>query len=326
MRFLKVLFSATFVFAATVTVGHATPVPNKMIPALMPARGTAGISSDSFKLTKRATPGWNDPNCKPTAAHPNPLILLHGLGSQGDQHWSVFGPQFAARGYCVYGPTYGSVPGQTVVNGLDTIENSGKQLSEYIDKVLASTGASRVNIVGHSEGSTLMQYYLLKMDGAKKVERVAGIGGNYRGTDIQGLTEFAKTVGLYDEGSKAISPFCKACTELITGSDFLKDLNANGDTVPGIKYLNIVTNTEIFVTPKESGFLLDKNPSVRNVYLQDLCLVDLSDHIALMASPVVFAALHAHFDDSANQKVDCTAVFTPPTYPPPPPPPPHPYP
>ncbi|KAF9161665.1 hypothetical protein DFQ26_004338 [Actinomortierella ambigua] len=293
MRFVKTLSTGAFALAATALVGQATSLPE----------GIAGIWGQN--------PRWNNFECKPTAAHPNPLVLLHGLGSEGTEHWSVFAPRFAALGYCVFSPTYGSLHGQTFVNGIDLIENSGHQLSEYIDRVLASTGASKVNILGHSEGTMVTNYYLLKMNGGPKVDRFAGIGGNFRGTDFHTFIKFLKTIGLYDTGKTLVDPLCKACDQLFLNSTFIKDLNANGDTVPNVKYLNIVTKFEEFVSPIESGFLQDDNPNVRRVYLQDLCPSDFSEHITLMASLTVFAAVNAFFDDSANQHIDCISAWIP---------------
>ncbi|KAG0198528.1 hypothetical protein BGX28_008032 [Mortierella sp. GBA30] len=300
MRFLTAPSTAALAFVTTALTVQAAPLAND---------DSTHIDDHQGMLMKRDTPGWNDFNCKSTTARPNPLVLLHGLGSQGEQHWSVFAPKFAAKGYCVFTPTYGSMPGQTLVNGLDSVENSGKQLSEYIDKVLASTGASKVNILGHSEGSSLANYYLLKMDGASKVDRAAYIGSNLYGTSFLAMSTLAKTLGLFDGAQSTFSPLCKACFELLEGSKFLKDLNAKGDTVSGVKYISIVTKTEEFVTPKENGFFKDQNINVRNVYLQDLCATDLSEHIALMASSVVFNAVSAHFDNASVENVGCSLPF-----------------
>lgn len=46
---------------------------------------------------------------------------------------------------------------------------SAQELSNFVDQVLNATGASKVNIFGHSEGSIVPRYYLKFLDGATKV-------------------------------------------------------------------------------------------------------------------------------------------------------------
>jgi len=50
---------------------------------------------------------------------------------------------------------YGMIPGLDFVGGLLDIKESAKQFPGYIDKVLAASGAKRVDMVTHSEGGTV---------------------------------------------------------------------------------------------------------------------------------------------------------------------------
>lgn len=79
------------------------------------------------------------------------------------------GPRFAAAGYCTYALTYGQLPGIPLFAGLDKMENSAPQLASFIDQVLASTNATQVDLVGHSQGSLMPRYYLKFLGGASKV-------------------------------------------------------------------------------------------------------------------------------------------------------------
>ena len=59
--------------------------------------------------------GFNDWSCRPSAAHPEPVVLLHGLGGNGPGNFSALGPYLASAGFCVYAPTYGeAIPGVPV--------------------------------------------------------------------------------------------------------------------------------------------------------------------------------------------------------------------
>ncbi|KAG0231854.1 hypothetical protein BGW42_008603 [Actinomortierella wolfii] len=229
--------------------------------------------------------------------------MLHGLGSQGERHWKVFAPQFVAKGHCVFTPTYGSLHGQTFINGLDDIENSAHQIAAYIDLVLAATGASKVNILAHSEGSTVGQYYLLKLGGGPKVDRWSAIGGNFYGSTFIGLSKVLDKLGLRDLAHKTFGPLVPSLFQLLEGSEFFKKLNSNGDTVPDVQYYNLVSRYDEYVV--ESGFMKDNNPNVHNVYLQDLCPTNRAWHFDLLKDPVVFHAVSEFFDGNADTEVGC---------------------
>src|SRR3954453_15612481 len=55
-------------------------------------------------------PGANNFACHPSAAHPNPVVLLHGLGATAPENWDYISPKLAAAGYCVFALTYGVDP------------------------------------------------------------------------------------------------------------------------------------------------------------------------------------------------------------------------
>jgi hypothetical protein len=62
-------------------------------------------------------------------------------------------------------------------------------------------------------------------------------------------------------------------------SEFLTNLNAGGDTVPGVTYTVIVTRYDEVVTPPSSSFL--DGPAVTNIEIQDRCPLDTSEHLAI---------------------------------------------
>ncbi|KAF9342294.1 hypothetical protein BGX34_008416, partial [Mortierella sp. NVP85] len=111
--------------------------------------------------------GYNDFNCKPSAEHPNPVIMLHGLGANANV-WSYMGLRFALKGYCAFSMTYGRLPDIPLLGGLNDLIESAYEVSDFVDQVLASTGASKVDLLGHSEGSTLTRVYLKYNNGVTK--------------------------------------------------------------------------------------------------------------------------------------------------------------
>src|SRR3954471_14281327 len=91
--------------------------------------------------------GANDFSCKPSAAHPHPVVLVHGLGATMGENWATMSPLLADNGYCVFALTYGLHPGEQFVGGLEPMEQSSAELAALVDKVLAATGASKVDLV-----------------------------------------------------------------------------------------------------------------------------------------------------------------------------------
>ncbi|KAF9906754.1 hypothetical protein BX616_000635 [Lobosporangium transversale] len=218
-------------------------------------------------------------------------------------------PRFVASGYCVFSVTYGELPGIPILAGLDKIENSAVQINAFVDKVIAATNSSKVNLLGHSQGSLAPRYALKHLGLGPKVEKYAAFGTIAYGTTLLGIAPFLTSLGLYDPIKAVIDPVCKSCFQFLQGSQFLKDLNEGGDTVPGVQYKFIVSKYDQVVTPYTNGILRDKNPLVQNVVLQDLCSVDFSEHVAQMLDPIVFHSVNAFFDSRANQNVNCLSAF-----------------
>ncbi|MFJ9681306.1 esterase/lipase family protein [Streptomyces sp. NPDC101194] len=220
--------------------------------------------------------GWNDYSCKPSAAHPRPVVLVHGTFGNSIDNWLVLAPYLVNRGYCVYSLDYGQLPGVPLFNGLGPIDKSAGQLAAFVDRVLASTGASKADVVGHSQGGMMPNYYLKFLGGAAKVNAMIGLAPDNHGTTLLGLT---KLLPYFPGAEDLLNANTPGLADQVAGSPFLTKLNAGGDTVPGVRYTVIATRYDEVVTPYRTQFL--DGPNVRNVLLQDLCPVDLSEHVAI---------------------------------------------
>ncbi|GEB51200.1 MULTISPECIES: esterase/lipase family protein [Streptomyces] len=220
--------------------------------------------------------GWNDWSCAPSAAHPRPVVLVHGTFGNSVDNWLGLAPYLVKRGYCVFSLDYGQLPGRPFFHGLGPIEKSAEQLDEYVDKVLAATGAREVDLVGHSQGGMMPRQYLKFHGGADKVDKLVGIAPPNHGATLSGLTRLADQFPPIGDIADEIAPSLLQQKE---GSAFLKKLNEGGDTVPGVSYTVITTRYDEVVTPYKSQFL--DGPDVKNVLLQDLCPLNISEHVAI---------------------------------------------
>ncbi|XBB69391.1 alpha/beta fold hydrolase [Nocardioides sp. WV_118_6] len=277
-----VLATATAVVAATAPAAPAAP-----------AAAPAAPSS-----------GWNDWGCRPSAAHPEPVVLLHGLGDQAVSNWFYHGTRLAAAGYCVYSTTYGQGAFGDLVGGLGSMRTSARQVDAFVDRVRTATGAAEVDLVGHSEGTTVAAYYLKYEGGAAKVKDFVGFGSNYRGTSLSGLGTLAKAVlPLLPDVTEFVRSQCASCLEFLGPNAFLDDLARGGFTVPGVAYTNIMSRYDTVVTPYTSGRI--DEPGVTNIVLQDRCGLDLSGHLAMAVDPNVNLLIQRALDPQAPPPFRC---------------------
>ncbi|GAA2632633.1 alpha/beta fold hydrolase [Streptomyces axinellae] len=258
---------------ATATALAAPASASAPASAPAPAPASAPVSAAAEKQTSS---GWNDYSCKPSAAHPRPVVLVHGTFGNSVDNWLGLAPYLVGRGYCVFSLDYGQLPGKPLFHGLGPIEKSAEQLSAYVDKVLQATGTQKVDVVGHSQGGMMPRQYLKFGGGAAKVNALVGIAPSNHGTTLSGLTALVDQFPPVGDVVDEIGP---ALLQQKEGSEFLKKLNAGGDTVPGVKYTVIATKYDEVVTPYKSQFL--DGPDVKNVTLQDLCPVNVSEHLAI---------------------------------------------
>jgi triacylglycerol esterase/lipase EstA (alpha/beta hydrolase family) len=258
-----------------------TPRARRRIVALLLAVAafatpTATATAATPTAATAPTRGWNDYSCKPSASHPRPVVLVHGTFGNSIDNWLVLAPYLVGRGYCVYSLDYGQLPGVPFFNGLGPIDKSAGQLDTFVDRVLAATGAPKADIVGHSQGGMMPNYYLKFLGGAAKVNALIGLAPDNHGTTLLGLTNL---LPYFPGAEDLLNTHTPGLADQMAGSPFITKLNAGGDTVPGVRYTVIATRYDEVVTPYRTQYL--NGPNVRNVLLQDLCPVDLSEHVAI---------------------------------------------
>ncbi|MFF9089331.1 esterase/lipase family protein [Streptomyces sp. NPDC014991] len=278
------------------------------LAALLLTAAVAAVPAATASASDTAAPsaGWNDYTCKPSAAHPRPVVLVHGTLGNSVDNWLGLAPYLKSRGYCVYSLDYGQLPGVPLFHGLGPIDESAGQLAAFVDRVLAATGTAKADLVGHSQGGMMPRYYLRFLGGADKVNALVGIAPDNHGTNLGGLTRLLPYFPGAEDLLRATTP---GLADQITGSAFLTRLNAGGDTVPGVHYTVIATRNDEVVTPWRSQYLT--GPDVHNVLLQDLCPLDLSEHVAIgLLDRIAFHEVANALDPAHATATSCASVFS----------------
>ncbi|MEU7765408.1 triacylglycerol lipase [Nocardia sp. NPDC049190] len=291
--------------------------------ALLPAPSAVAV------VQIPALDGANEWTCRPTARRPEPVVLVHGSGTDATRSFAVLAPALRAEGHCVFAANLGAAPGVVdmmtgragssstgvgpigaallgqALFGVADIDRMAGELADVVQLVRQVTGASRVALVGHSTGGTVIRQYLWTR-GADAAAQVVTLGTPYRGSTWAGLrTDYPDlaVLGLNDN-QIAAQVYGTAGQQQMVGSPLLNRLNAGGETTPGIRYTAIASHTDDVITPQDTALLAAPSDRDRNVWLQDGCPADAADHGGLLTDPRAAAAVLAALVDD-NRPLPC---------------------
>jgi triacylglycerol esterase/lipase EstA (alpha/beta hydrolase family) len=299
---------------AALTVGAASLAVTASASAALPvtynsiAAGTALLRSPSSP-----PPGANDWTCKPTAKHPDPVVLVHATGVNMALNWNALSPLLKNNGYCVFAFNYGmtglSLGG--IIGGLGPMEASGTTMAAFVDQVLAATGASKVDLVGHSQGGLLERYYINLRGGSDKVAKMVAIAPTSHGTTLSGVVTLGATLkkivpGLANPIYKALSSQSQGLLDQQTISPFVAAMNALPDTVPGIDYTVISSNKDTVSTPWQAQRLIGDR--VHNIVVQGQCPLDFVDHVGLAFDSIALRDVLNALDPSTARPIVCKFI------------------
>ncbi|WP_431943715.1 lipase family alpha/beta hydrolase [Micromonospora marina] len=205
------------------------------------------------------------------AAAADPVIVVGGLSGIA----IAYGPiaaRLRADGYRV---SIFQLPNL----GLGDIRESARALSSYVDAVRATTGAARVDLVGHSEGGLVSRWYVKYLGGAATVDQYVSLGSPQYGTYVANLLA---VLGL---GSCA---GVIACQQMTIGSSFLADLNAGDDTPGPVRWATVRTWQDELVRPVDNAVLAD---GATNILVQAWCPLRVVGHLGLVLDGTTYTAV-----------------------------------
>lgn len=256
-----------------------------------------------------SAPGMNIWTCEPSAAHPNPVVLVHGTAGSAAGNWGTLSAVLANNGYCVFAPTYGLVAelgGNVPIGGLTRMEDSAEEVKDFVERVRAATGAAKVDIVGHSQGTLVPNYYAKFLGGGPYIDRYVSLSPVWHGVGPTSLFGQLQTYGAaYGFDAAQVLPYAGFAPELAPDSPFMTKMREGDVAVPGITYTNIVTKYDQLVVPYTSGI----EEGMTNIVLQDVCAQDYSDHVQIPSSPNAVGLVLNALDPAHAQPVSCHRVL-----------------
>ncbi len=294
------------VVGSTVLALVASSVPAQA--ASLPLQGEASAFLNStFVWNYGAAPAGANARCTPSSAHPYPVILTEGTFGSMYNSFGAISPDLVNNGYCVYAFNYGQTIPFSGFYAMGDIAASAAQLSAEVSKVLAQTGASKVDIVGWSQGGMMPRYYINNLGGASKVNMLVGFAPSNYGTNLDGVVNLIADFGALGVATALLSVTCTACAEQFQGSSFLTSLD-QVPTVASVRYVVIETAYDDVVTPYGNAFL-PAAANVQNITLQSQCPQDRSDHISIpYDSNALQDMINALGPDSPGFQPSCATV------------------
>lgn len=303
---------AVLVAAIAATLGWAAPARAAQGPAL----GNFTLAVPYGVLNPTVSPrGADDFSCKPSAAHPRPVVLVHGTFANRFNSFAALSPALKRAGYCVFSLNYGASRFRGIgVYGMRSIRGSAAELAAYVDRVRAATGAPQVDLVGYSQGAVVARAYLRwnggatadADGGAAPVNALVGLSGVNHGTTLLGIATAVDALGLTPLAKAAFGagPF-----DLVKGSALQRELAAGPETEPNVQYTMLATQTDEVSIPSSDAFLeAAPGQKVDNVLLQRGCPTDLSDHFNITYSPRAIALVLRALDPADRRRVPCGVV------------------
>lgn len=159
----------------------------------------------------------NDRGCKSSKP---PVIVVHGQAGDFNQMTDVV-RTLEGDGFCVYGKNYGvEHPGG--LNGRAHVDVSAQEIGEFIDGVMRDTGAAKVNVIGHSAGTGVLNNWIQLRGGAAKTNRLVSFAGMHHPYGHVGLANIIDATLFLPNTVAAAQNFLPPFTSNLQLSDIAK--------------------------------------------------------------------------------------------------------
>ena len=194
-----------------------------------------------------------------------PVLLVPGTGATADDNFSWnYEPAFNTLGIPWCAVTFPSA-------GNNDIQINGEYVVYAIRTMFARAGR-RISIIGHSQGGMVPRWALRWWpDTRPMVDDVIGFAGTNHGTTMA-----------HADCPQGCIP---ADSQQASDSQFIKALNSDQETFPGISYTEVYTHNDEEVQPNQNNngtsSLHGGGGRITNVAVQDICPADPVEHLGI---------------------------------------------
>lgn len=209
--------SRTALFSDVIDVSTKNPVIDQISEKLK-TTGTAITAKNGFVCNNTPiTPVLTSTSTYDVERNKGyPIILVHGYA--GSDNWGInvngenyvqivahvfqIAKELRAAGYQVYTAdmnAFGATEDVIDENNVVIHQGRGSQLKAYMESILATTGAPKVNLIAHSQGGITSRYVISNLGMAGKVGTLITISTPHYGTEV---------INILDE-----NPLLKTATE-----------------------------------------------------------------------------------------------------------------
>ncbi len=240
-----------------------------------------------------ATAGLATPAAAATAAK-DPVVIVPGMIGTGPIASSSYIPTAQKLRSAGYDTSIYTDP----LFGLGDITENAGRLKGVVAAVLKRTGASKVNLVTHSQGGLVARAFIKYYGGADKVRALVTLAATHHGTVLSSLANayLLDCLGLL------------GCSQQARDSDFLTKLNEGDDSLGDVRYTAIATRYDEVAVPYTTGFLDAADGNITNVDVQSQCPARVTEHFSIIINGAV---LDGVLDALAGRPVrlNCWAIF-----------------
>lgn len=213
----------------------------------------------------------------------DPVILLHATAMNQSANWAYLAPTLANAGYCAFSTTYGQASWSGNTGGMGNKERAAEHVAAFLDRVLAATGASKVDLIGHSQGGAIAQLLTQLPGRADHVDTIVSLSATHQGTSRVGSITDRLPVRAPGE------------------ADW-------GPRHPSIRYVNFATRFDRISTPYQVT-LMTPGPNVENTLIQDVCPASRIGHVGMAYSPTVAALVRNALNPEHPVPVVCGSDY-----------------
>jgi triacylglycerol lipase len=201
----------------------------------------------------------------PAHAASPPVLVVAGFTETTNQLQTLLG-NLKNAGFTAFGM---QLPSTNGIPGCGDIAQSAQAVTSQAQQVLSQTGASQLDVIGHSEGGLELRYYIKNLGGGSQVARYVSLATPHHGTSAAGFT-FG----------------CQAVAQMQTNSSFLNALGSPTDVPGPVAYTALATTRDTVVTPAPQASFLQNGGT--NVTVQQFCPNDSASHVGLLTDAPTF--------------------------------------